>query len=194
LLDVVRDCLAVHFARSNTVARIVTIATEGVLNRLEQRLVEGQLLESPSGLAAAGPEGQALIAKQYTEQARTELFDPVSTIPERMMENFTIARERIASQPIEIVVAAEGEFLIGDTPAHTLSSDNRIDVLWDQANTVTMPLDRHYAFALGPKNRYIEFDKNMVNFINRVQVQTAQKFVMWHPNAQMVNFVREVLD
>lgn len=87
--------------------------------------------------------------------------------------------------------------LIGDCPALSLSAERSGvgplgGVPWDQATTVFMPLDRRHAMGLGRTNKYMTFDAEQVAQLNRAQVIGAQKVVLWHPDADFTQTVREV--
>jgi Protein of unknown function (DUF4238) len=190
-IEVLRDCLAVHFARSNTIEHIMSVILPRVLERLRTTLASGPL-SSSAGLIPAGPESREMIADWLTAEAAQSLFDPTSLVPERMMANYHEASRHISQAGVQIVYLTEGELLIGDTPAHTQGEEG-FDVVWDRARFVWMPLGRFHAMCLGPRNEYRDGGATIAEGFNRVQVNSARRRVAWHPNADMTSFVQSVL-
>jgi hypothetical protein len=198
-LETLRNCLALHWARSQTLATMIEPVTTAVLDRAERRMREDPNLISPSGLTPAGPEARSLFARAMRNRVEAIGFDLARLVPERFTANFHEAKRRVENQPVEIVVASGSEFLIGDCPALSLSTERSGvgplgGVPWDQATTVFMPLDRRHAMGLGKTNKYMTFDAAQVAQLNRAQVIGAQKVVLWHPDADFTEYVRKILD
>jgi hypothetical protein len=193
LLDVLRDCLAVHFARSNTIERFAWSAREPLLADAVATARDHPLLASPEGLVPVGSEARAAMAQRTIERIKQTTFRHEAIAPERMIAIYQQVRARSAGNGVEILVANEGEFIIGDTPAHTFHPDRGIDVAWDEAMTVFMPIGRHHAIALGPVGTFSDVDPATMDMINRVQVATAEGMVAWHPEANMEDYVKQVL-
>jgi hypothetical protein len=195
LVDILRGCLAVHFARSLSLEQVVRSASGDVLDRSEARMQQDGRLISLSGIVPAGPEGRSLIARGVRDHIEQGGFALPRLIPERFIENYPIALERVAEVPVEIAVAEEGEFLIGDAPAQTLNP-GRVGIVggvpWDQATAVVMPLGRRHVMRLGKANHYIPVLQMGVDNLNRVQALSAIERVMWHPEADLADFVRTV--
>ncbi len=190
LLGVLRDCLAVHFARSNTIERFARSAREPLLADALVKARDHPLLRSPEGLVPVGADGRAAMAQRTIERIRETTFRHEAIAPERMIAIYKQVAARSAGNGVEILVAEEGEFIIGDTPAHTFHPERGIDVAWNDAMTVFMPIGRHYAIALGPVSTYSSVDPVIMDMINRVQVATAEAMVAWHPQARLEHFVR----
>ena len=194
LVDVLRDCLAVHFARSNTIERITRAIREPALADAEAHARDHPALVSPEGLVPIGDEARAAMAHRTIERIKQTAFRHEVIAPQRMMALFESVKPRIAGNGVEILVAQVGEFIIGDTPAHTFHPERGIDVPWDEAMSVLMPIGRHHAIALGPANTFIDIDPLTMDVINRVQVATAEGMVAWHPEAKMECYVKQILN
>jgi hypothetical protein len=193
LVDVLRDCLAVHFARSNRIERITRASREPALADAEAEARDHPSLASPEGLIPIGAEARAAMAHRTIERIKDTTFRHEVIAPERMIAIYEQVKARSAGNGVEMLVAKEGEFIIGDTPAHTFHPERGIDVAWDDAMTVFMPIGRHHPIALGPVSTFSDIDPVTMDMINRVQVATAEGMVAWHPEAKMMDFVKQVL-
>ncbi len=192
-LETMRECLALHWARSNTMERVARVARDHALAVEEQRLENHPELVSRAGLVPVGREGKKWVAKQRVAHVAANEFRHEVLAPERMMANFHKMREILRGQPFEVAVATDGEFIVGDTPAHAFDSDFVADVPLDRAKTLTMPIGRRHAVGMSVMSGYSELPTELVDVLNNVQVSTAVKRVMWHPDADVVDFVRSGL-
>jgi len=198
LVDLLRDCLAMHWARShNLVAMYESVLPRILWDQEEQMLcdpmVDHIFRSQHQGLWPAGPEGRALGARRVRERV-VEMFHASGFLPQRMLANFDEARARVAGVPLQIVLAGPGEFLIGDSPAQSLNKDRAGvgplgGVPWGDATTVTMPLGRRHAIALGRQSEYVCLDQRQVDIVNRFQLSAARCQVAWHPDASVRGFV-----
>lgn len=194
LLNVLRDCVAVHLARSNTMDRVARAALEFSATRIIGRIANDPRLASPAGLIPGGPESRVCIAEMRVADAAesNRLRDEANT-PNSMMRQYGQMVAWLERQPVEIHVAGDGEFMIGDTPAHTHDPVKGLDVPLFEASTVFMPISRHYVVAFGAVTKYQELDRRGVEWVNLHQVRSARNMVMWHPDADLAAFARDAL-
>ena len=192
LLDALRDCLAVHFARSNTIERVARAARDPVIASVTEHISRRPDLRSPAGLIPAGQEGRKVIADQWMDRQVTTRFRHEEIVPERMMAVYHTIRDFVFSQAVEIGVATGGEFLIGDTPALTFRSGRGFQVPLGEAEALFMPIGRKHVATLASANRYVPLPRDQVDGLNRAQAAAAHMHVMWHPNAEMDGFVQGV--
>jgi hypothetical protein len=198
LVDLLRDCLAMHWARSYNLVLMYASMLPRILDHREREMLSDPMIEhvfrsQHRGLWPAGGESRALAA-QYVRDRVANVFDASGFLSKRMLANFDEARARVAGVPLQIVVAGASEFLIGDSPAQSLNKDRAGigplgGIPWGEATTVTMPLGRRHAVALGPRNEYIELDQREVGIVNRFQLSVARRHVAWHPDADIERFV-----
>jgi Protein of unknown function (DUF4238) len=84
----------------------------------------------------------------------------------------------LGHHPIQIGVAVEGEFLIGDTPVVTLdSATGEMGVPIAQADTIVMPLGPKYVLAVGRSADFVDLNNKAVTHLNRLQVASARSKV-----------------
>lgn len=133
------------------------------------------------------------VARQRVEYVAATQFRHEVLVPERMIANFERMREMLRGRPFEVAVATGAEFIIGDTPAHTFGSDFTADVPLEEAATLVMLVGRRHAVGMSVMTGYSAFPRELVDVLNGVQVSTAVKRVMWHPDADMAGFVRSAL-
>ena len=194
LLDVLRNCLALHFAWSRTLEVMSRQIIPKLLDDRELQMRTDPNLVPSSGLAPAGAEGAEILARQARERIEGMGFTLEHLLPERFMVNYQEAKRRVTGQPVEIAVAEDANFLIGDAPAQTLDPDKGLGPLggvpWDQARTVFMPLGPRHSIALAPATKFVHFDVDAVTIINSYQVARAQRHVIWHPISELEEFVR----
>jgi hypothetical protein len=193
LVEVLRDCLAVHFARSNRIERITRESREPALADATTEARNNLSLASPEGLVPIGVEARAAMARRTIDRIKETTFRHEVIAPQRMIAIYEQVKTRSAGNGVEILVAKDGEFIIGDTPAHTFHPERGIDVAWDDAMTVFMPIGHHHAISLGPASRFYDIDLVTMDLINRTQVATAEGIVAWHPEAKMEGYVKKVL-
>jgi hypothetical protein len=135
------------------------------------------------------------------ETIATEIYDEsIANIEasafsaDSMLELYDDARRVVAAAGLEIGIAAEGEFLIGDAPAQTHPrGPGGIGPLrgtpWRGAGTISMPIGRRHVLALGRRDAYVSLDRAHVDELNRRQILTAHRFIAWHPDAALRAFV-----
>jgi hypothetical protein len=126
-------------------------------------------------------------------------IETTADLARRFLALYLVAKERVNKHPIEIGIAQEGEFLIGDAPAQSYRTGHPGvgplgGVPWGRASTFMMPLGRRYVLGLGRAPAYLDLDRSAVNTLNRGQVLAAHRWVVWHPNANLREFVLDVLD
>lgn len=203
LVDLLKDCLSVHLARGRTVARVHRRVAQEDRPALEQRLaarpwVDEDFRRTHSGLRPAGDEARRMHVAEMIDEGLAQLAASSFT-PDRMVALYDQIRPLVSRSHLEIGIATEGDFLIGDTPAVSLRQGNPGvgplgGVPWDRANTIVMPIGRRHMLALGRKPGYIDLDRAAVDYLNWVQIAAAEAKLAWHPDATLRAFVTSALD
>jgi hypothetical protein len=203
LVVLLKDCLAFHLARGLTVARVhrrvVQEDRAAIVGRLATRpWVDETFRRRHSGLWPGGPEGREMVAAELIDEALTQLAASSFT-PDRMVALFERAQPLVRGASLEIGVAQEGEFLIGDTPAVSLRAGYPgvgplEGVPWDRATTIVMPIGRRHVIWLAREEGFVDVERLAVDYLNGVQVAAAERAVAWHPSAPLGPFVINVLD
>lgn len=201
LEGVVRDCLALHYARSIP-ARIVhyRVWLDG-FGPLKSELLEDRHFLSWAfheryGLYPSGSEDLShifddLFGSTLASVKNGEFFRV------RAEHLFRQAKARLADIPLEIGVADKDDLLIGDAPLITLRRGHPgIGILGGvpiaEATALHMPLSRRYVAGLGQKADYIPLSREHVIELNRKQVQAAQFQVHFHPEVDLGPFIKSV--
>ena len=201
LMDILRECLAVHLARSNVLIRVDDLAVQNSRPRIEQWAADDPRLiarhrQEHEGLYPTVDEARRYAARLMDRELSR--IDATSDLANRFLRLYQVAKARVNKHPIEIGVAQEGEFLIGDAPAQSYKTDHPGvgplgGVPWGEANGFTMPLGRRYMLGLGRAPAYVDLDRSDVEVFNRDQVVAAHRQVVWHPDADFRDFVSGVL-
>jgi len=183
-VDTIRDCIALHYARS--------IAAHEMHYRVFVKVLvvqKNDLLSHPDFLAWLYYKRHGLYPAgiQAYEHIVDELFAPsveragkgqfLRTSVERF---FKSARTRLSSFGLEIAVAKEGEFLIGDTPVLTMrkgyTSIGPLEgIPLGDADYIIMPLGRRHAVGVAKTNGYREVTQQDVEYNNLLQVRAARR-------------------
>jgi hypothetical protein len=201
LLVVVRQCVAIHMARSGDLLRVHDLATavfrDAMLPRLRSdRRIRDRFRREHFGLEPAGPEAIEIAARRAVEEARRQVEDS-GFHAERMLASYDEALKVVDGKGLQVCVAAEGEFLIGDVPAQSLRKDHDGvgplgGVPWSEATTIVMPIGRRHSVSLSRESEYLHLESAAVRYLNTVQVRAAHQSVAWHPEADFRGLVREV--
>lgn len=200
-METLKACLAIHMARSRLVPDIDELVVEAVRKGLGTRLIgHPRLAESfrrrHMGILPAGPEALRLEAETMIEEAIAG-FLASGWAAARMGYWYDQAKKMTSGAHLEIWEARAGEYLIGDTPAlsHRRGHPGAgpLDgVPWKGANTIWMPVGPHHAIALTDKSDTYAAPVDLVEFLNRQQVQAAQQAVAWHPAVDLTAFTDAV--
>lgn len=183
---VLRDCVAMHWARSADLIRlhddVFRLARVRGIEELARRLegdprVEFSYRQAHHGLRPTSGERRRE-ARRIAERIYDESvagIESSSYRADRMLELFEIARSSFRDSGVEVLIASPGEeLLIGDSPAKTVSKDGLRSgpfarVPLTDAGSVWMPVGPGAAIALGRTSSYAKIDPPMVEWLNRVQ-------------------------
>jgi hypothetical protein len=201
LMDILRECLVVHLARSNVLIRVDDLAVQKSRPRIERWALDDPRLidnyrQAHIGLYPTVDEARRYAARLMDRELSR--IEATSDLANRFLRLYQVAKARVNKHPIEIGIAQEGEFLIGDAPAQSYKRDHPGvgplgGVPWGEANLFTMPLGRRYMIGLGRAPAYVDLDRSTVDVLNRHQVVAAHRQVVWHPDADFRDFVSGVL-
>ena len=145
------------------------------------------------GIWPAGPGLRDLAVDEELSPAPAHTRDHGSR---RLCRNYAKAVEIVGADRVGVCVAEEGEFLIGDAPAQSLSSDKPGvgplgGVSWGEATVIVMPISRHLAISTEPEGGYIALDAHGVQVLNQVEAASAFRHIIWHPSADFTDLVLE---
>ncbi len=202
-ITTLKDCLAVHVARSKAMAW----TRESALQRAADQLKVEMMAKEPGWLMARFRSRYGIIGVGFQALERAaddfiKLAAPVVSTPKSfaasVREYFDYSRSFFALQALEVVTPepGAGEFLLGDYPAVALSKARQLlggprgAVGVNDAGTVVMPVGPRHAISLGPTQVFTGIPAGYVDQLNRVQVVNAFHEVCFRPDAGLEGFIR----
>lgn len=199
VLAVLRECIAVHIARTHDLLLVHRETTKRTVEASTDSIAADPTLSAiflhRHGRNAEGPEELRDLARLLLEEARREV-EASSFTADSIVEAYEGARRIVDGQGVEIYEAAEGEFLIGDAPAQTVGES--LDELgplegipWAQAQSIVMPVTRRHTIALGPENVLLTVAQDDVDRLNAAQIRAAHAHVAWHHEAGLEAFAAQ---
>ena len=198
-----KDCLAVHVARSKAMAWTRGVALQRAAAQLKVEMMTKQprwLLErfqERYGVVGVGVQALERAADDFITAAAPTVNTPKSFWAS-VREYFDHAMSFFTRQALEVITPdpGSGEFLLGDCPAIALAKGRQLiggprgGVGVDDAATVIMPIGPRHMISLGPVPLSAGIPANYVDQLNRVQVVNAFHEVCFRPGASMEGFVR----
>ena len=199
-----KDCLAVHVARSKAMAWTRERSLQLAAGQLKIEMITKQpkwLLQRfrrRYGLVGVGFQALERAADDFIAAAAPAVNTP-KTFWASVRELFEYCQTFFARQALEIVTPepGAGEYLIGDSPAvplakaHQLVGGPRGGVPVSEAATVVMPVGPKHAVALGPAQLSAPIPAPYVDQLNRVQVLNAFHEVCFRPGVDLDQFIRD---
>jgi hypothetical protein len=190
------DFVALHIARSES----IRVMSDSILPQILDRQISAarydpRLLQDyfqRTGLIVHGAEGRSTL----TEQLRVRMEMRIAQEP-LIANQFVRQYERVADflrgRSFDIIVASSGEFLLSDIPVALVRSNHPGvgtlgGVRVDGADQILMPLSRRHAVGISATDSYVEVPSAITEWLNHVQICSAQRRVMWHPDVDFHNF------
>ncbi|WP_380282586.1 DUF4238 domain-containing protein [Kitasatospora purpeofusca] len=116
----------------------------------------------------------------------------------RIEHTFAKAKEMISSAGLEILVPGTGEFLLSDTPALAIQqseSGTVFNVAIGDSTAIVLPFGpRHLLVGRTPRTGMGTAPPESVDFLNRLQIEAAQRRVYLRPNSGQDAVVRSYLN
>lgn len=200
-VETLKDCLALHLARSRTFRAIYDRLVQPRLAQIWERLMSdpaavAEFRARHNGLWPAGPEALASVVTPAVEQAEMTLS--AQFFRDQVMEHYEKARQLVAGTALQIARPEDGEFLIGDSPAQSLAAGSTGigplgGIPWDGGTTIILPLGPGHLLGRSKEYRWVSLDAAGVRKLNSAQVGSAQDRVMYRPGSGLGASVREIL-
>ena len=204
-MNTVRAILALHAARSYTVAQVGEMATRWSKERVARELVINQPVDLAAQIRSRTPYEVPITPSLLIEEARRAVernsgaFVPGGpAFRDRLYVHFRTARHHLKENGpgIELIVPADpkSEFLISDDPVLLPSRERdgrlgpREGVGLLEAETFAMPFSPRHVLAVGPVNRRIEVDHETVERFNAAQVRSAHVHVVARPGSGLAEW------
>jgi hypothetical protein len=184
-----RDCIALHFARSKAAHQMMAAAipyfagsvADGVLAKFPASAIARAL----TGLAVPPGSAEIVVRDRIGELLAQELIN------DRFhdgvyMDNYRKAKADVLKYDLEVWHCAAGNFILADTPVATDGGDeSRVGVAagvpWTSSKAIWMPVSPHHVIALSKEPRWIEADRGAVILLNRRQATMALDSIYFHP-------------
>lgn len=205
LMEVARDCIALHYARSKTVRIVHALA--------QHRAVESQaqaLRANPSALDRhyfdrtgfhpplnSGAHREWIIGELLSGFAA--LVESGETFQESVIRNYEEVKDWLSSSTLEIAQPAEGagEFLIADSPAAALKPGwagvgPLGGVTLAEATTIILPLGPRHMAAVARVSQVHQLDQAATDLLNSAEVAHAVQGVYYRPGSGLGSFVAGV--
>jgi hypothetical protein len=202
LVKVLKDCIALHWARSAAYKQAHQELLKNVTEQQKRRWLENfrPALERAFylryGLYPAGIEALEHINDLLHEAP--EIVTNGEFFARRVRHNFDFACNHFASSGLEVArrPPAGVPFLIGDSPALSIAKRNGqvyTKVPLHEAGTITLPIGPNRSIGLGKGgDKWIDLDESHVGQLNAMQVNDAMTWLMYHPNSGLKSFVDAV--
>jgi hypothetical protein len=124
LVAVVKDCIALHWARSKMMQQVSERAWNNAKLKSTERLFDDEeelarIFRDRYGLHPAGSGGLLAVVEDIQVEVRQRL-DQQDFFGQQLREVFDDVRELVAGLELQIAEAQDGELCIGDAPAQSL--------------------------------------------------------------------------
>ncbi len=197
LIEVIKDLLALHFARSHEI-QVANQAIRGpsISDFMTAVCLDDAWLQQAhldrfdfelTDLAVARERLEEDLSAEFLSHTESGVYFRL-----RIPDYFQRAREILSASNIQILrpSSIEDEFLIGDNPLITPDSTrSRLGILdglpIGNAATVIMPLSPRISVALAKQNSVERIDVEMLSELNRFQMQKARRSVFFRPGSNL---------
>ena len=196
---VIKDAIALHFARSLELLQAHAMLWEHGLERTRQQYLADEATMAtlfykrygllPPSARAAGE----IISAQLLAETR-QLYESGAIFRLRVVDMFHAARQFAAKAGLEIIRPSRGEFLIGDVPAIPIDATRQAlgvmgGVPFADASTVILPLGPRRLAALGRTDTFRSVPGSFVKQLNAFQIMKAQTHLFMRPGSGLESFV-----
>ena len=201
-VQTLKDLIALHLVRSLNYRKVherifAKVYTEHRTALLTDKsdLLRLAVLQR-SGLHLSGPQGLAAAADQILSP-HLENFENGADFRARIEDTFAKAKEMISDAGLEILVPADGEFLLGDTPALAIQQSETgtaFNVAIGDSTAIVLPFGpRHLLVGRTPRNGLSIATEETVSFLDRLQIEAAEQRVYLRPRSGLDAIVRRYL-
>lgn len=191
LVALLKDCIALHWARSPhardrsdaNFARVKEAQANSLITNWPNDLARS-FQERHGGIIPVGPGGLRMIIEELQAPLTADV-ESGRWFSGRVPRFFERARMLAASRQLTVVVAIDGDFVLGDVPVVLLghSKTDEPEVAFGEAELALLPIDPHYLLVLGAGDGWAEFDRAQVEEVNKCQVQWARRYVYFQPGS-----------
>lgn len=198
-LQVLRQAVALHFARSFTTLNVVEQTWPAKRAQIIDRLGEtaARRISEAFERRYSRPATRDEIAETVEYAARTGLDQVVQSgayARIRIEQLYDQALERFEAWGVEVIRAPDCNLIISDNPVvlaragdDRRSGENRMAI--DEANSIVFPLAPDVLISMGPRSGYAVANVQAVEALNRSQIAGAHRFVFHREGQDIADLI-----
>lgn len=190
-IESLKRCMVLHVARSQMVLEVARL-TQGLFADQVEQNVLGEFHPVAVGRALTGLTLPKEAAREVVSGRISEMFDQYLREDDFLAtlfdELYAKGQERLERFSLEVLEAAEDEFLMSDSPVSFWDRDtDRVGfsqgVSWTTASSVFMPLGPLHVVGLSRIPGWRTISARMVETINAVQIRGSIQEVYLRPGS-----------
>jgi hypothetical protein len=199
-LQYLKDCIALHWARSFAVTTVLRMLQPGFADRVATSVLRSYTptaaLKAMTGLYVAGFGAEDVFRQKVYDQFDSQLRRRF--LRDQFDKHYEEARRRMQDCSLEICHASSSEFVLSDCPVVTWDKDRDIagvlfGAAWGEADVIFMAVGPKYVVALSKTGRYRELTEAEVVHLNKLQVRSAYKEIFYRDGSGLGTRIAEAL-
>jgi hypothetical protein len=199
----IKDGIALHLVRSPHYHRVHERSFIEAVHALRIEVLQNKQamlakeFRRRYGLDAAGLESLELLLRQYLEPWE-EYERNGELLRVTMEQNYYRVCSVLDDLAVEVLHAPLGnEFIISDSPAFTFRTnpDGTMSVRMaiGDSHGIGLPITRKSFVAIGPESKNVEVSPDLVEQLNRIQVELAERQLYYRPGNRAKGLIDAVL-
>lgn len=197
LVDTIKQAIVLHYFRTEQARQVHEAVWAEALAQTKADLLEHptrlrELASQKYGKAWVDSHDLTIIVDDLVADA-VRLHDTDVLFQARLEDLLAKGQQSVASQHLEISESVGSDFLLGDSPAVAFQAGKlwpRVALL--EAGTVVLPLSRSKVASLGPTHVWQRVDATVVERLNAIEIQQANRQVYFHPLSNFDAFIRQI--
>jgi hypothetical protein len=199
----IKDGIALHLVRTPHYRRLHESSFVEAMSAVRKDMLENKQVMLAEefrrryGLEPAGVEALDVLLHEYfdkwTEYERSGQLLRVS-----LEQNFYRVRSVLDELAVEVAHVPLGkELIISDAPAftfqHNADGEMALRMAVGDSHGIAMPITSRCFVAIGPEPKEAELSANMVDRLNQVQVQLAERQLYYRPGSAVKGLIEAAL-
>ena len=194
-VETIKRAIVLHYFRTEQTRQIHETVWDEALAQTKSDLLKHperlrELARQRFGAGWDDSQGLTPIVDDLVAGA-VKLHDTEVLFQARLEDLFRKGQDIVASRHLEISESVSADFILGDSPAVAFQAGH----LWPRvalldAGTVALPLSRTKVASLGPADVWQRVDNTVVERLNVIEIQQANRQVYFHPLSNLDAFIR----